>query len=107
MQKEADTAGNKYTTWQMLRFVFGEVLHNRWILILNVVALTIITMLQFVIPQIEQFIIDSVIPKKRFQMADRFNCGFITDGRFFRLAELFFGLLHGSAEPIGDYRIAQ
>ncbi|WP_219335174.1 ABC transporter ATP-binding protein [Oenococcus oeni] len=66
MQKEADTAGNKYTTWQMLRFVFGEVLHNRWILILNVVALTIITMLQFVIPQIEQFIIDSVIPKKDF-----------------------------------------
>ncbi|EJO06459.1 ABC transporter transmembrane domain-containing protein [Oenococcus oeni] len=66
MQKEADTAGNKYATWQMLRFVFGEVLHNRWILILNVVALTIITMLQFVIPQIEQFIIDSVIPKKDF-----------------------------------------
>ncbi len=66
MQKEADTAGNKYTTWQMLRFVFGEVLHNRWILILNVVALTIITMLQFVIPQIEQFIIDRVIPKKDF-----------------------------------------
>lgn len=66
MQKEADTAGNKYTTWQMLRFVFGEVLHNRWILILNVAALTIITMLQFVIPQIEQFIIDRVIPKKDF-----------------------------------------
>ncbi|MDI4585119.1 ATP-binding cassette domain-containing protein [Oenococcus sp. UCMA 14587] len=50
----------------MLRFVFGEVLHNRWILILNVAALTIITMLQFVIPQIEQFIIDRVIPKKDF-----------------------------------------
>ena len=48
----------------MFRFVSGKVLKNRWLLILNVAALTIITLLQFVVPQIEQYIIDSVIPNK-------------------------------------------
>ncbi|WP_010621009.1 ABC transporter ATP-binding protein [Paucilactobacillus suebicus] len=48
----------------MFKFVFGTVLKKRWLLVLNVIALTIITLLQFVVPQIEQYIIDKVIPDK-------------------------------------------
>lgn len=48
----------------MFRFVFGTVLKRRWLLVLNVAALTIITLLQFVVPQIEQYIIDDIIPEK-------------------------------------------
>ncbi|GKT04063.1 ABC transporter ATP-binding protein [Furfurilactobacillus entadae] len=50
------------TTGQMFRFVFGQVLNKKWLLGLNVVALAIISLLEFVIPQYEQFIIDHVIP---------------------------------------------
>ncbi|MBW1606052.1 ABC transporter ATP-binding protein [Lactobacillus sp. Sy-1] len=51
----------------MFKFVFGKVLNKPWLLVLNVLALTVITLLQFVMPQIEQFIIDKVIPDKNFQ----------------------------------------
>lgn len=50
--------------WAMFKFVFGTVLQRRGLLVLNVVALTLITLLQFVMPQIEQYIIDTVIPAK-------------------------------------------
>ncbi|WP_052004968.1 ABC transporter ATP-binding protein [Agrilactobacillus composti] len=52
----------------MLRFVFQRVLKKRWILVVNILALTVITLLQFVLPQIEQFIIDKVIPQKHVQL---------------------------------------
>lgn len=52
---------------EMFRFVFSKVLKKRWLLVLNVFALTVITLLQFVMPQIEQFIIDKVIPQRNFQ----------------------------------------
>ncbi|MFZ2589757.1 ABC transporter ATP-binding protein [Paucilactobacillus nenjiangensis] len=52
----------------MFKFVFGTVLKRRWLLVLNVLALTIITMLQFVLPQVEKYIIDKVIPEKNFSL---------------------------------------
>ncbi|GAX04181.1 multidrug ABC transporter ATP-binding and permease protein [Secundilactobacillus pentosiphilus] len=52
---------------EMFRFVFSKVLKKRWLLLLNIIALTVITLLQFVMPQIEQFIIDKVIPQQNFQ----------------------------------------
>ncbi|MFC6254728.1 ABC transporter ATP-binding protein [Secundilactobacillus hailunensis] len=52
---------------EMFRFVFSKVLKKRWLLVLNILALTVITLLQFVMPQIEQFIIDKVIPQRNFQ----------------------------------------
>ncbi|GAX04863.1 multidrug ABC transporter ATP-binding and permease protein [Secundilactobacillus pentosiphilus] len=52
---------------EMFRFVFSKVLKKRWLLVLNIMALTVITLLQFVMPQIEQFIIDKVIPQQNFQ----------------------------------------
>lgn len=52
------------TTGQMFRFVFGQVLNRRWLLGLNILALTIISLLEFVIPQYEQYIIDHVIPRR-------------------------------------------
>ncbi|RRG02031.1 MAG: ABC transporter ATP-binding protein [Lactobacillus sp.] len=56
----------KYSLLDMFKFVFSEVLQKRWLLVLNVGALTVITLLQFVIPQIEQFIIDKVIPQHNY-----------------------------------------
>ncbi len=56
----------KYSLLDMFKFVFSEVLKKRWLLVLNVAALTVITLLQFVIPQIEQFIIDKVIPQHNY-----------------------------------------
>jgi subfamily B ATP-binding cassette protein MsbA len=50
----------------MFKFVFGKVLTRRWLLILNVLALTVITLLQFVVPQIEQYIIDKIIPQQNY-----------------------------------------
>ncbi|PWG00315.1 ABC transporter ATP-binding protein [Levilactobacillus bambusae] len=55
------------TTKDMLGFVFNKVLNQRWILVLNVLALTLITALQFVMPQFEKLIIDQVIPTHNFQ----------------------------------------
>lgn len=52
---------------EMFHFVFSKVLKKRWLLVLNILALTVITLLQFVMPQIEQFIIDKVIPQRNFQ----------------------------------------
>ncbi|MYV17359.1 ABC transporter ATP-binding protein [Furfurilactobacillus milii] len=53
----------KVTLSNMFRFVFGQVLNRKWLLILNIVALTVISLLEFVIPQYTQYIIDHVIPK--------------------------------------------
>ena len=50
----------------MFKFVFGKVLTRRWLLVLNVLALTVITLLQFVVPQIEQYIIDKIIPQQNY-----------------------------------------
>lgn len=50
----------------MFKFVFGKVLTRRWLLVLNVLALTGITLLQFVVPQIEQYIIDKIIPQQNY-----------------------------------------
>lgn len=55
---------NQGSMLELFKFVFGRVLKRRWMLVLNILALTVITMLQFVLPQIEQFIIDHVIPQK-------------------------------------------
>ncbi|MFZ2353611.1 MAG: ABC transporter ATP-binding protein, partial [Paucilactobacillus nenjiangensis] len=60
--------GDAPTIGAMFKFVFGTVLKRRWLLVLNVLALTIITMLQFVLPQVEKYIIDKVIPQKSFSM---------------------------------------
>ncbi|MTV82124.1 ABC transporter ATP-binding protein [Secundilactobacillus folii] len=51
----------------MFHFVFSKVLKKRWLLVLNIISLTVITLLQFVMPQIEQFIIDKVIPQKNYE----------------------------------------
>ncbi|WP_416353699.1 ABC transporter ATP-binding protein [Agrilactobacillus fermenti] len=56
------------TIKEMFHFVFRNVLKKRWILGLNILALTVITLLQFVLPQIEQFIIDKVIPQAHFKL---------------------------------------
>ncbi|MCY9806214.1 ABC transporter ATP-binding protein [Lentilactobacillus senioris] len=52
------------TTKDMLQFVFNKVLKQKWILVVNVLALTLITALQFVMPQFEKIIIDKIIPMK-------------------------------------------
>lgn len=52
------------TLKKMFEFVFNQVLRRRGLLILNVLALIIISLLEFVIPQFEQYIIDKVIPKQ-------------------------------------------
>lgn len=52
------------TTKDMLQFVFNKVLKQKWILIINILALTLITALQFVMPQFEKIIIDKIIPMK-------------------------------------------
>ncbi|WP_283678719.1 ABC transporter ATP-binding protein [Lentilactobacillus sp. Marseille-Q4993] len=52
----------------MFGFVFGKVLNNKRILIVNILALLVITGLQFVLPQITQFIIDTVIPQKNMSL---------------------------------------
>ncbi|WP_238331103.1 MULTISPECIES: ABC transporter transmembrane domain-containing protein [Furfurilactobacillus] len=59
---------SRVTIGQMFKFVFGQVLHHRWLLILNIFALTIISLLEFVIPQYTQFIIDHVIPRHNIQL---------------------------------------
>lgn len=56
-------ASTPVTTTQMFKFVFGQVLNKKWLLALNVFALAVISLLEFVIPQYEQFIIDHVIPR--------------------------------------------
>ncbi|WP_172188751.1 ABC transporter ATP-binding protein [Lentilactobacillus kribbianus] len=55
---------NKASTKEMLHFVFNRVLKQKWILAVNILALTLITALQFVMPQFEKTIIDKVIPMK-------------------------------------------
>ncbi|WP_204122669.1 ABC transporter ATP-binding protein [Lacticaseibacillus mingshuiensis] len=60
----ADTSEQPTSLPEMFSFVFSKVLNNKWLLIVNVLALTLITALQFVMPQIEQNIIDKVIPEK-------------------------------------------
>ncbi|QBO35101.1 ABC transporter ATP-binding protein [Periweissella cryptocerci] len=57
MEKEV-TLGN------MFRYVFATVLQRKGLLVVNVVALLIITGLQFIIPQFTQHIIDTVIPDR-------------------------------------------
>lgn len=48
----------------MFKYVFRTVLNKRWLLIINVLALLVITGLQFIMPQFTQFIIDRIIPDK-------------------------------------------
>ncbi|MFD1430296.1 ABC transporter ATP-binding protein [Lacticaseibacillus mingshuiensis] len=60
----ADTSEQPTSLPEMFSFVFSKVLNNKCLLIVNVLALTLITALQFVMPQIEQNIIDKVIPEK-------------------------------------------
>ncbi|KRL78375.1 Xenobiotic-transporting ATPase [Secundilactobacillus paracollinoides DSM 15502 = JCM 11969] len=67
MGPQDDPETNDNSLWDMFKFVFGKVLNKRWLLVINVIALTIITLLQFVMPQIEQFIIDKVIPQKDYR----------------------------------------
>lgn len=64
--KQAESKSNG-SLIEMFRFVFSKVLKKRWLLVLNIMALTVITLLQFVMPQIEQFIIDKVIPQQNFR----------------------------------------
>lgn len=66
-KKEIEPSEITPTLGEMFRFVFGTVLKRRSLLIINVMALTIITLLQFVVPQIEQYLIDHVIPKHNYQ----------------------------------------
>ncbi|WP_268913271.1 ABC transporter ATP-binding protein [Lentilactobacillus sp. SPB1-3] len=55
---------NDVTMGQMFKFVFSKVLKKRGILIANIIVLVLITGLQFVLPQITQYIIDKVIPSR-------------------------------------------
>lgn len=48
----------------MFKFVFGTVLKRPWILIVNVVVLTILSLMDFLLPQFNQYIIDHVISNK-------------------------------------------
>ncbi|EEI24652.1 ABC transporter ATP-binding protein [Lentilactobacillus hilgardii] len=48
----------------MFKFVFGTVLKRPWVLVLNVVVLTILSLMDFLLPQFNQYIIDHVIPNK-------------------------------------------
>ncbi|WP_225048066.1 ABC transporter ATP-binding protein [Lacticaseibacillus kribbianus] len=52
------------TIMEMFRFVFGTVLKQKGLLVLNVAALSLTTVLGFVVPQITQYIIDTVIPQR-------------------------------------------
>lgn len=55
---------SKVTMMGMFKFVFGTVLKRPWVLILNVVVLTILSLMDFLLPQFNQYIIDHVIPNK-------------------------------------------
>lgn len=55
---------SKVTMMGMFKFVFGTVLKRPWVLILNVVALTILSLMDFLLPQFNEYIIDHVIPNK-------------------------------------------
>ena len=52
------------TMMGMFKFVFGTVLKRPWILIVNVVVLTVLSLMDFLLPQFNQYIIDHVIPNK-------------------------------------------
>ncbi|WP_390408763.1 ABC transporter ATP-binding protein [Lacticaseibacillus jixiensis] len=56
------------TIIDMFRFVFGTVVKKKKLLWLNVAALTLITVLGFVVPQITQYIIDTVIPQRSYTL---------------------------------------
>lgn len=60
----ANDPESNVTMREMFGFVFGKVLKRKTILIVNILALLVITGLQFVMPQITQFIIDKVIPSQ-------------------------------------------
>lgn len=64
---EAKSQSDHGSLLEMFHFVFSKVLKKRWLLVLNIISLTVITLLQFVMPQIEQFIIDKVIPQKNYE----------------------------------------
>lgn len=55
---------NAITMTAMFKFVFGTVLKRPWILALNVVVLTVLSFMDFLLPQFNQYIIDHVIPNK-------------------------------------------
>lgn len=59
------------TTLNMFRYVFSSVLKNRLLLIVNILALMLISAFQFVMPQFTQYIIDKVIPKSDFHLLFR------------------------------------
>lgn len=62
--KELPQDLKKVTTADMLSFVFNQVLKKKLILVINILALTLITILQFVMPQFQKTIIDQIIPQK-------------------------------------------
>jgi subfamily B ATP-binding cassette protein MsbA len=55
---------NDITLGNMFKFVFATVLQRKWLLVVNIGALLVITGLTFIIPQFTQRIIDTVIPAK-------------------------------------------
>lgn len=65
--EQLEQQNNNVTTMDMLKFVFNKVLKRKWILVINIIALTLITALQFVMPQFEKTIIDTIIPQKNLQ----------------------------------------
>lgn len=60
----ADETQSKVTMTGMFKFVFGTVLKRPWVLVLNVVVLTVLSLMDFLLPQFNQYIIDHVIPNK-------------------------------------------
>lgn len=52
----------------MFRYVLSSVLKSRVLLIVNVLALILITAFQFVMPQFTQYIIDKVIPRSDYHL---------------------------------------
>ncbi|GHP14144.1 ABC transporter permease [Lentilactobacillus fungorum] len=59
-----DNRDQAVTMTAMFKFVFGTVLKRPWILVLNVAVLTILSFMDFLLPQFNQYIIDHVIPNK-------------------------------------------
>lgn len=59
-----DEVQSGVTMMGMFKFVFGTVLKRPWILIVNVVVLTVLSLMDFLLPQFNQYIIDHVIPNK-------------------------------------------
>ncbi|MDR2661132.1 MAG: ABC transporter ATP-binding protein/permease [Lactobacillaceae bacterium] len=63
MRNHVDYKGIKpqHTLFQMLKYVFASVLKRRWMVVINILLLTIIAGLEFIVPQFTSKIINHVV----------------------------------------------